>query len=194
VLFDAQGRAVTSGRERKIYTLNGGEPVEYNFAITVVPGDYTLRFGGIDSAGKRGSLEHNVRVWQTAAPTVTVGDLMLGRVDPESRGGALRPLVNTRIDNGQVAVYTEFYSGRPEALDGVGVLMEVAESEEGPALLRAPAAILPRAEGAGRQAAVVMPLSALPAGRYFARAIVSAGGQVIGRTSRPFDILPPPRK
>ncbi len=189
VLFDVQGKPVNSGRERKISTLNGGAPVEYNFAITVAPGTYLLRFAGIDSTGRRGSLEHDVRVWQTAAPTVTVGDLMIGRVDPGSKAGALRPTVSTRIDNGQVAVYTEFYSGRPEALDGVSVMMELAESEAGPALLRAPAAIMPRVEGAGRQAAVVIPVSALPPGRYFARAIVSAAGQVVGRTSRPFDVV-----
>jgi hypothetical protein len=169
--------------------VSGGAPVEYNFALTVAPGSYTLRFGGIDSAGNRGSLEHEVRVWQTAAPTITVGDLMLGRVDPGSRGGALRPVVNTRVNNGQVAAYTEFYSGRPEALEGVTVMIELADSEDGPALLRAPAAIMPRVEGAGRQAAVVMPVSALPPGRYMARAIVSSGGQVVGRTTRPFDVV-----
>jgi VWFA-related protein len=189
VLFDADGKPVTSGRERKVYTLNGGQPVEYNFALTVAPGTYTLRFGGIDAAGRRGSLEHDVRVWQTAAPTVTVGDLMLGHVDPGSKGGALRPVVNTRIDNGQMAAYTEFYSGRPEALDTVTVMMEVADTENGAALLRTPAAIMPRIEGAGRQAAVVIPVTALPPGRYFARAIVSAGGQVVGKTARPFDVV-----
>jgi VWFA-related protein len=189
VLFDESGKAVTSGRERKIYTFKGAEPVEYNFAITVAPGNYVLRFASIDSSGKRGSLEHDVRVWQTAAPTVTVGDLMLGRVDPGSRGGALTPVVNTRIDNGQVAIYTEVYSGRADALNDVSVTMEVAESEDGPALLHAPAAMMPRIEGAGRQAAVVIPVTALPPGRYFGRAVVTAAGQVVGKTSRPFDIL-----
>jgi VWFA-related protein len=188
VLFDAEGKPVNSGRERKIYTLGGGAPVEYTFAVTAQPGIYTLRFGGIDAAGKRGSLEHEVRVWQTAGPTVTVGDLMLGRVDPASQGGALRPVVNTRIDNGRIAVYTEFYSSRPEDLDAVTVMMEIAESEEGAALLRVPAEIMPRTEGAGRQAAVVIPVSALPPGRYMARAVASTGGQVIGKTMRPFDI------
>src|SRR5256885_15436222 len=137
-----------------------------------------LRFGAIDAAGRRGSLEHDVRVWQTAGSTVTVGDLMLGRVDPATRGGALTPVVNTKIDNGRIAVYTEFYSNRPEALDAVSVTMEVAETEESPALLRSPAAIMPRVEGAGRQAAVGIPLTSLPPGRYFARAISSSGGQI----------------
>ena len=67
-------------------------------------------------------------------------------------------------------------------------MMEVADSEDGPALLRAPAALMPRVEGAGRQAAVVIPVSALPPGRYFGRAIVSAAGQVVGKTARPFDV------
>jgi len=190
IVLDEQGRVVTTGRERKIYSLKGVEPVEYNFAVTLQPGNYTLRFGGIDAQGRRGSLEHDVRVWQTAAPSVGVGDLMLGRVDPGTRGGALRPVVNTRIDNGQLAIYTEVYSGKPEALDGVSVMMEVADSEQGTPLLRSAATLMPRVEGAGRQAAVVIPVGTLPPGRYFARAVISSAGQIVGRTSRPFDVLP----
>ena len=38
---------------------------------------------------------------------------------------------------------------------------------------------------------MVIPVGALPPGRYFARAIVSgAAGQVAGKTLRPFDIMP----
>ena len=188
VLVDADGKAITTGRERKIYNLNGAAPVAYNFALTVAPGNYTLRFAGIDASGNRGSLEHDLRVWQTATPAVTVGDLMLGRVEQEGKGGVLTPVVNTRVDNGRVVAYTEVYSGRAEALNDVTVMMEVADSEDGPALLRAPAGLLPRVEGAGLQAAVVIPVGALPPGRYFGRAIVSAGAQVVGKTVRPFDI------
>jgi hypothetical protein len=188
VLVDADGKAITTGRERKIYNLNGGAPVAYNFALTVAPGNYTLRFAGIDASGNRGSLEHDLRVWQTATPAVTVGDLMLGRVEQEGRGGVLTPVVNTRVDNGRVVAYTEVYSDRAEALNDVTVMMEVADSEDGPALVRAPAGLLPRVEGAGRQAAVVIPVGALPPGRYFGRAIVSSGTQVVGKTVRPFDI------
>jgi hypothetical protein len=194
VLFDSQGRPVNSARERKIYTLSGSQSVEYEWAMTAQPGTYTIRFAAIDAAGHQGSLEHDVRVWQTSGPSVVVGDLMLGRVDPATKGGALRPVVTTRVDNGQLAVYTEFYSSRPEALDSVIVMMEVADAEEAPALLHAAATVTPRIEGAGRQAAVVMPVSALPPGRYFARAIVSSGGQVVGKIARPFTILPTPGK
>jgi VWFA-related protein len=188
-LFDSQGRPVNSARERKIYTLSGAQSVQYDWAMTVQPGTYTIRFGAIDAAGHQGSLEHEIRVWQLSGPSVTVGDLMLGRVDPVTKGGALQPVVATRINNGQIAVYTEFYSSRPEALDGVTVMMEVADTEDSPALLHAMADVAPRVEGAGRQAAVVMPVSALPPGRYFARAVVSAGGQVVGKVARPFEVV-----
>src|SRR5436190_5498894 len=151
VIFDAQGRPVGNGRERKIYTLSGAQPVEYHWAITLPPGTYTLRFAAIDAAGHRGSLEHEVRVWQMSGPAIAVGDLMLGRVDPATRGGALTPVVATRVDNGRLAMYTEFYSSRPEALDTVTVAMEIADDESAPALLTAQAAVMPRMEGAGRQ-------------------------------------------
>ena len=113
---------------------------------------------------------------------------MLGRVDPATRGGALTPAVATRVDNGRLAMYTEFYSSRAEALDTVTVAMEIADNESAPALLTAQAAVMPRVEGAGRQAALVMPVNAIPPGRYFARAVVIAGGQVVGRIARPFTI------
>jgi VWFA-related protein len=187
VLFNSQGRAVNSGSERKIFTLAGAHSVEYDLALTVEPGSYRLRFAAIDGAGNRGSLEHDVRVWQMAGDKVVVGDLMLGRAGPGS-GRALRPVVNTRIDNGQLAVYTEFYSNRPETLEEVDVVMEIAAEETGPALMREEGIVMPRAEGAGRQASALMHVGELETGRYFARAVVSARGQVVGRTVRPFTI------
>jgi VWFA-related protein len=193
VLFNGQGRAVADGRERKIFTLRGGQSIEYNWAMTAEPGTYTLRFAAIDDNGHRGSLEHDVRVWQLSGAAVAVGDLMLGRLQ-SGAVSALSPVVNARIDNGQLAAYTEFYSNRPEALDGVTVVVEVADNETAPALLRAQAAIAPRVEGAGRQASAVIPVGVLPPGRYFARAIVSASGQVVGRMARPFTVEPPAGK
>jgi len=189
VFLDGQGRPIQTGRERKIFSSGGNQSVEYNWAVALPPGTYTLRFAAIDGAGHRGSLEHQVRVWQMAGASLAVGDLMLNRVEPGTRSGALTPVVHTRIDNGQMAMFTEIYSNRPDALEGLSVTMEIAESENAPALLRAPATVMPRVEGAGRQAAVVVPVAALPPGRYFGRAIVTAGGQVVGKMARPFTVV-----
>lgn len=185
VLFNSQGRPVTSGQERKIFTLGTAHTAQYDAAITVEPGIYKLRFAAIDAAGNRGSLEHDVRVFQMSSESVAVGDLMLARVQPGSNR-ALRPVVTARIDNGQLAAFTEFYSNRKELLDEVSVVMEVAADESGPALLREEGIVLPRVEGAGRQASALVPVGELQPGKYFARAIVSAGGHVVGKMARPF--------
>jgi hypothetical protein len=187
VVFDAQGRAVTNGRERKIFTLGSARTAQYDAAVTMEPGTYTLRFAAIDAAGNRGSLEHNVRVFQMSTDNVAVGDLMLARVQPGSTS-ALRPVVMARVDSGQLAIFTEFYSNKKELLDTVSVVMEVAADESGPALLREEGVVEPRVEGAGRQASAVVPVGELPPGKYFGRAIISAGSQVVGKVSRPFVI------
>jgi VWFA-related protein len=189
VVFDSQGRAVTNGRERKIFTLGTARTAQYDAAITIEPGTYTVRFAAIDLAGNRGSLEHAVKVFQMSTENVAVGDLMLAGVQAGSKG-ALRPVVTARVDNGLLAVFTEFYSNRKELLDGVSVVMEVATDESAPAVLREEGVVQPRAEGAGRQASALMPVGELEPGKYFGRAIISMGGQVVGKVSRPFVIEP----
>jgi hypothetical protein len=189
VLFDSAGRPVINGRERKIFTMGASRTAQYDAAITVEPGVYTLRFAAIDVAGNRGSIEHEVRVFQMATENVAVGDLMLGRVQAGSNG-ALRPVVMARIENGRLAAFTEFYSNRKELLDTVSVVIEVASDESGPALLREQGVVGRRVEGAGRQASALLPVATLQPGKYFARAIVSAAGQVVGKIARPFTIEP----
>lgn len=165
--------------------MGASRTAQYDAAITVEPGIYTVRFAAIDAAGNRGSIEHQVRVFQMATENVAVGDLMLARVQARSNR-ALRPVVMVRIENGQLAAFTEFLSNRKELLDTVSVVMEVAADESSPALLRAQGVVGPRVEGAGRQASALLPVTKLEPGKYFARAIVSAGGQVVGKIARPF--------
>ncbi len=185
VVFSREGRPVASGSERKIFSLGTSRTAQYDAAITIEPGVYNVRFAAIDAAGNRGSLEHEVRVFQMSSDTVAVGDLMVAKVQPGFRG-ALRPLVTARVDNGQLAAFTEFYSNRKELLDDVEVAIEVAEAENGPALLREEGVVSPRVEGAGRQASALLPVGELKPGRYFARAILSMNGQAIGKVARPF--------
>jgi len=189
VLFDREGRSVLNGGERKIFVGSPGiEPLKYDVSLAVEPGIYKLRFGVIDDAGNRGSVEREVQAWQMSGDALAVGDLMLSE-GAEGRTSTLRPPVNLRVDSGRLAAYMELYSDRPDVLDRAAVMMEIAEREDSPAIFSGPAAIRARDDAPGRQVMAMIPVGALPPGRYLARAMIYAGDQVVGKLARPFFVV-----
>lgn len=189
VLFDREGRTVLTGGERKIFVGSPGtEPLKYDVSVAVEPGIYKLRFGVIDDAGNRGSVEREVQAWQMSGDALAVGDLMLSE-GAEGRTSTLRPPVNLRVDSGRLAAYMELYSDRPEVLDRAAVFMEIAEREDSPAIFSGPAAIRARENAPGRQVMALIPVGALPPGRYLARAMIYAEDKIVGKLARPFLVV-----
>jgi VWFA-related protein len=184
-LYDKEGRAVDAGQERKIYSPNSDRPLKYELVLSVNPGTYRFRLAAIDLAGNSGSVEREVQAWQTAGQELAVGDLMLSGVR-EAQSGNLRPPVTLRIDDGQVASFTELYTNRPGALEEAKVVFEIAEDAEAPTLRSGVADIRARAGGTAAQASAIVPLGALPPGRYVVRAMISAAGRTVGKMVRPF--------
>jgi tetratricopeptide (TPR) repeat protein len=93
-----------------------------------------------------------------------------------------------RVADGQLATYTELYTNKPGALDDAKVMFEIADTADGPALQTSAADIRERADQTMRQAIAVVPVGALPPGRYIARAIFSKGDKIVGKLTRPFDL------
>jgi Flp pilus assembly protein TadD len=93
-----------------------------------------------------------------------------------------------QVADGQLATYTELYTNKPGALDDSKVVFEIADTDDGPALQASPAEIRERADQTMRQAVSVVPVGALPPGRYIARAIFSKGDKNVGKLTRPFVI------
>ena len=186
-VFDEVGKAVLSGQERKIYSANSDLPIRYELAVAVDPGTYRLRLAAVDMAGKSGSVEREVPAFGMANHELALGDLILSSVR-EGRGNDLRAPVVLRVADGQLATYTELYTNKPGALDDTKVTFEIADTADGPALQTSVAEIRERADQSMRQALAVVPVGALPPGRYITRAIFSRGDKSVGKLTRPFEI------
>jgi VWFA-related protein len=188
-LYDEEGRTVDVGQERKIYSPNSDRPLRYEMALSVNPGKYRLRIAAIDLAGNSGSVEREVQAWRTSGQELALGDLMLAGVR-DTRGGAIRPPVLLKVDDGQVATFTELYTNKPGSLDDAKVSFEIAEDADGPMLKSDLAQYRMRGDGTSAQAGAILPVGALPPGRYVVRAVVSNGGHTVGKLVRPFILLP----
>jgi VWFA-related protein len=186
-IFDDAGKVVLSGQERKIYSANTDLPIRYELAVAVDPGQYRLRLAAVDMAGKSGSVERDVPAFGMANQEFAIGDLILSSVR-EGRGNDLRAPVVLYVADGQLATYTELYTNKPGTLDDTKVTFEIADTADGPALQSSNAEIREREDQTMRQALSVVPVGALPPGRYIVRAMFSKGDKNIGKLSRPFNI------
>lgn len=154
----------------------------YSFSSVVAPGTYVLRAAAIDPLGRQGSVERAFRVQAGAANQLHVGDLMLAP-PPASAADPLAPFVD-RVSGQSVIAYLETHSGgnapRPDA---VRVSITPPASDTVVATGRASISVR---DGGWAMARTMVPIAALPAGAYVARAEILAGGAVVARTSRPF--------
>jgi len=78
------------------------------------------------------------------------------------------------------------YSTMPALLDATTVSIEIADDQDSPALLSAPAQMIPAAQPTQRITQGVLSPAMLPPGRYVARARVLRGTNVAGLLVRPF--------
>jgi len=188
-VFDNGGKAVLSGQERKIYSANTTLPIRYELAVAVDPGNYRVRLAAVDLAGKTGSVEREVTAFGMSNHELALGDLILSSVR-EGTGNDLRAPVIVQVTDGQLATYTEVYTNTPGALDDTKVVFEIADTADGPTLQSHAAEIRERTDKTMRQALAVVPVGALPPGRYIARAMISRGGTAVGKLARPFAVMP----
>jgi VWFA-related protein len=181
------GKVVTS-RAHEGVSGGEGEWGEFVGEVVVDPGSYLLRFAAVDAAGRRGSVEHTAKAALVSAGGLQVSDLVLGA---ERAGAALRPSVDLELEGGGLQALVEVGGGDTARLAGAAVAFELADSADGPALLRAPvSASAPGADGV-RVAKVTLAGGLLPPGQYSGRAEVSVGGKAVAVVTRPFRVLPP---
>jgi VWFA-related protein len=188
-VFDRVGAVAASGQERKIYSPNSDLPIRYDVTIALEPGRYRVRLAAIDLGGNSGSVEREVDAFRMDGQELAFGDLILTQMR-DAKSGSLRPPVVLQVSDGQLATYTELYTNKPGALDEASVVFEVADTADGPALQSAVADFRERTDRTLRQALGIIPVAALPPGRYIARAIISTSGKTVGKLSRPFEVMP----
>lgn len=186
-LLDSEGAVVEGAVGTHVLSVPNGQanaPRDYLGEIVVDPGNYTLRFGVVDSSGRRGGVIREVSAWKLGGEEFALGDLLIGdsSADAERR---LRPGVEPHI-RGEVGGFLELYSTSSDVLDGATANFEIAEDRDSPALLTAPAAVVAGAEPTNRTVHGILSPALLPAGRYVARVRVLRDGNVAGLLARPF--------
>ncbi len=182
VLIDGQGRIAANVVQRA--EAGSRSPVPYVGSATVEPGLYSLKLAALDRRGRRGSVTHPVKAAMHSIGGLELSDLMLAPPTTAAEQ-KLRPGVDLTLF-GPLLAYTEFF-GKPERVE---IRFETAESENGPALLAAPARTEAAKSGQYVAAQAVLPTALLPPGPYWARAVVSVGGRAQGQLARPFTLRP----
>jgi VWFA-related protein len=188
-VFDNLGKPLVSAQERKIYSANTTLPIRYELAVAVDPGNYRVRLAAVDNAGKSGSVEREVTAFGMTNHELALSDLILNSLRQDGANDLRTPVV-PQVSDGQLATYTEIYTNTPGTLDDTKVVFEVADTADGPTLQTSEAELRERPDRTMRQALGVVPVGALPPGRYIARAMVSRGGKNVGKLTRPFVVAP----
>ena len=191
VLLDSEGEVV--GGTVNVHTLSVPEgfpnaPREYLGEIVVDPGNYSLRFGVVDSEGRRGGVIRELSAWKLGGEEFALGDLMISDTSINS-GRRIRPGVEPHV-RGEIGAFLEMYSISPDGFDGTMVDVEVADDQDSPALLTGAAEVVPGDEPTLRTVHALIEPTLLPAGRYVARARVMKDGNVAGVLVRPFILDP----
>jgi hypothetical protein len=187
VLLDGTGNVVTGTADKRVLSVPNGQqtsPRDYLAELVVDPGNYSLRFGVVDAAGRRGGIIRDISAWKLAGEEFALGDLLIGDAGPDGNR-RIRPGVEPRV-TGSVAAFLEMYSTSPAALDGSTVQFEIADDQDGPALLTAPAEFIKGKDETQRIMQGAISPAMLPPGRYVARARVMRGTNVAGVLVRPF--------
>jgi hypothetical protein len=144
-------------------------------AFPVSPGVYRLLVAAIDTKGRHGTVEYGF-----SAELATAGSLKLSAI---ALGVALNSGFEPQMifSNEPAAVaYLEVY-GRSAA---PVVRLELAESEDGPAIVSVPARLSETAEADRRIAIGAIPIASIFPGDYIVRAVITNDGTPLGRTSR----------
>jgi VWFA-related protein len=187
VLLDDAGKVVSGTADKRVLSVPNGQqssPRDYLTEVVVEPGNYSLRFGVVDSEGRRGGIIREVNAWKLAGEEFALGDLLIGDAGGDGNR-RLRPGVEPRVE-GNVAAFLEMYSTAPASFEATSVSFEIADDQDSPALLTVPAQMIPAAQPTQRVSQGVMSPAMLPPGRYVARARVLRGGNVAGLLVRPF--------
>ena len=155
------------------------------------PGAYSLKLAAIDAAGRRGSVEHPMRVPRLSGEPLAAGDLMLA--DQVSMpAGRIRPQIEAQVTSGRLLAFTELYARSPLRWDGTRLEVDVVDGAGGPVLARGPAVLAGPDGTRRRRATAVVAVPHLPPGRYVARALVMHGATEMARVRRPFRIVSQP--
>lgn len=146
-------------------------------ALLVAPGNYRLRVAATDESGRPGAVDYPLQAQLTTAGPITMSALTIGLAD---NGFKPRVLFGA-ADQGAIG-YLELY-GVPKGAAVTGSI-ELAPSEDAPAIATTPATIQPATAQDMRIAVGGFSIGSLEPGDYVMRMIISVDGKVAGTAAR----------
>jgi hypothetical protein len=190
VLVDRDKKAIASNVENRTFAASESNPsmAVFSGAVAIEPGTYVLRFAVSDSEGRLGSVERRLSAWQMDGPGLSVGDLIVGPAS-DGTGSRVIPAIEPEVANGRLVAMVEVYGGAPQSLDGLQGTLEILPPDS-----EKPITSVPMQVAAGRSNEIgtvqaMLGTSALPPGRYLARATIVQGGKPQGHFVRPFRVV-----
>ncbi len=187
LLLDRENQVVASyanAHTLEPRTTSATAPLEFVGGALVEPGIYSLRFGVVDSEGRRGSVVREVNAWKMAGETLALGDLIVGPL-PEA-GRPMQAGVEPHVTVDTMAAHLELYSTTAATFERATVTFEVADDADATSLMSVPGQLVAGAQPAWRTVTGAMAMRALPPGRYVARAKIVRDGTTVGVLARPF--------
>ena len=146
-------------------------------ALLVAPGKYRLRVAATDESGRGGAVDYPLNAQLTPAGTASMSGMTIGLAD----NGFKPRVVFGPADQGAIG-YLELY-GVPKAATVTGAI-ELAASEDSPAMGTTPATVQPSTTDDMRIVVGGFSIASLPPGDYVMRMIVSVDGKVAGTALR----------
>ena len=147
-------------------------------ALTVAPGTYRMRVAAIDSTGRGGTADYQLRAEMTMAEPLMLSTLVVGA----PKAGSFAPQLHFGSSDAAAAGYLEIY-GVPKG-GTVTVSLELAPTEDAPALGSTPAQVVAGETDDMRRAVGGFSITGLEPGDHVMRAVVSLDGKVVGRAVR----------
>jgi hypothetical protein len=155
-------------------------------AIEVPPGKYTMRFAVVDTAGRRGSVEHPLAVGLRDAGGVQVSDLIVG----VEHGEAFEPHTQLQATPAPVRLILEVYATDEAQLESAAVEFALtAPDGTSRAVTRVAATQTDNVYRRVAQANLTLP--EVPPGTYTAAATVLVNRRPVGRVTRAIAVGPP---
>jgi VWFA-related protein len=190
LVLDEKGKVIASAVTRnKAVPVRAGAPgpLQATSVVDVPPGRYTLRLAVLDAVGRSGSVEHRLDAAVMAAGGLEVADLLLA---PASVGNAaaVRLVADPTVEHEPFGAYLEVYPRSADAVRQTSVVVEVAETDDAPAIGLVKAQLGETSEKGRYIAQAILPLALVPPGEYIARAVVTIGSDKAVQV-RPFRLL-----
>jgi len=159
-------------------------------SVALDPGEYTLRVATVDETGRGGSVHHSINARLNRGPSgISASDLMLVP-QPPNAGDLPRPRPSAIIDHETMSAMVELTGVNMSVLGKTKVSLQIADAENGNALVNVEARQVQRANVYAF--AAQMRLGVLPPGEYVARAMIAPPGLPEMRLTRPFMLSPAP--